>query len=395
MSEDKNLSLFQSFVQHIPVAIFRCQHGSQCKFKYISHEIESITGKNVKSFLDQPISGFVEMILPEHILKFQQTLNKSMADKSVFDIEFRIRNQAGELRWIKARGKSFDGSDEGAALYIDGVFIDITKEKNIQDALDEERLKTIQSSRLVLLGEMSSGIAHEINNPLSIIIGKTELIKNKLKKINSIPEDIVTDLEKISVTALRIAKIISGMRKFSRDDSNEPMSRTSVKKIIFESLDFCQVDLHRKGVTIQYNDQYQDFDLLCRQVQLSQVLVNLIKNSCDAISELIQKWITIEVKPHAEFIEISIMDSGSGIPQDVVQRMMEPFFTTKGVGQGTGLGLGISKGIVEAHGGRIYYDSKSTNTRFVIQLPVREGVILMALDVDDAIEAHLAWKKKL
>jgi signal transduction histidine kinase len=106
-------------------------------------------------------------------------------------------------------------------------------------------------------------------------------------------------------------------------------------------------------------------------VQIAQVLLNLIRNSCDAIERGAEKWIRIAVTRLPDSIEISVSDSGRGIPENVREKIFQPFFTTKEVGRGTGLGLSVSKGIVEAHGGTITLDTKSTHTRFVVTLPLR------------------------
>ena len=106
-----------------------------------------------------------------------------------------------------------------------------------------------------------------------------------------------------------------------------------------------------------------------RPTSLSQVVLNLMNNSYDAIEALPDRWIELSVTEFEEHYGIAITDCGQGIPPDVVKRLMEPFFTTKGIGKGTGLGLSLSKGIVEHHGGTLSYDAESPNTKFEIRLP--------------------------
>ena len=102
------------------------------------------------------------------------------------------------------------------------------------------------------------------------------------------------------------------------------------------------------------------------------MLLNLLNNCLDAIRTMTQPWIEIGIEKRGDLIEISITDSGHGIPEHIANRMMEPFFTTKEVGRGTGLGLAISRGIIEDHQGRFYYDHESANTRFVLALPLEK-----------------------
>ncbi len=111
---------------------------------------------------------------------------------------------------------------------------------------------------------------------------------------------------------------------------------------------------------------------MARPTQISQVLLNLLNNSFDAIEERAEKWIRVrfEINSNKKILIIKVTDSGDGIPNEIVHKMMNPFFTTKDIGKGTGLGLSISKGIIEEHGGHLIYNAQSKNTEFVVELPI-------------------------
>ena len=111
----------------------------------------------------------------------------------------------------------------------------------------------------------------------------------------------------------------------------------------------------------------------CRATQISQVLLNLLNNACDAIRDLPEKWIRIGYEESVAGFELSVTDSGTGIDRAILDKLFQPFFTTKGVNVGTGLGLSISKGIAESHGGSLEYDSSCPNTRFILSLPRQAG----------------------
>ena len=115
-------------------------------------------------------------------------------------------------------------------------------------------------------------------------------------------------------------------------------------------------------------------EIFCRDTQISQVLLNLLNNSFDAIAGDPEAWVELSVYQKNEYIEISIVDSGKGISPEIQQKIMHPFFTTKEIGKGTGLGLSISKEIVKSHGGKFFVELDSANTKFVIQIPIREAV---------------------
>jgi C4-dicarboxylate-specific signal transduction histidine kinase len=224
------------------------------------------------------------------------------------------------------------------------------------------------------LGEMASGVAHEINNPLTIIQGRAIRLLQLSEKNESIPnESLLEHLTGIVDTTKRIAKIIKGLAIFSRNAEKDSLEPMEVNRIVEDTLELCRERFRENDIELKINSPHEII-LSCRPTQISQVLLNLLNNAFDAVQDLDEKWVRVEVKPasrtfHENWIEISITDSGAGLTPAVAEKMMEPFFTTKEVGKGTGLGLSISRGIVEGHGGKIFLDTHSSRTRFVIELP--------------------------
>lgn len=246
--------------------------------------------------------------------------------------------------------------------------------------LEMVRAKMIASSKMASLGEMAAGIAHEINNPLAIIVAKGEFLKEFINSDN-LDKDMLNNLsDKICETALRIAKIISGLRTFSRDASSDPYKPVKVEQILQDSFSLCKEKLKFHHVEIDFPNVEDGLSIECRSVQIVQVIVNLINNAYDAIAEYEEKWIKIGFEDHGESVSFAVIDSGKGIPKDLRDKLMEPFFTTKEVGKGTGLGLSISRGIIEDHNGKFEIDADCENTKFVITLP-KEQVQGLALQL--------------
>lgn len=234
--------------------------------------------------------------------------------------------------------------------------------------VEEQRKQVIQSAKLSSLGEMASGIAHEINNPLTIISGLALTSKRNNPQTDS-DLKLNTTIDRIVVTVDRIAKIISGLRSFSRDSFEDPLISTSLKSILNSTLDFCREKLKYNNITLEIAP-FEDCKIMAREIQVSQVLLNLLNNSLDALDGQPTKWIKIEVTQKTGFACIRVTDSGAPIQKAVAEKLMQPFFTTKSIGKGTGLGLSISRNIVAAHGGQFYYDQTSKHTSFVIELPL-------------------------
>lgn len=217
------------------------------------------------------------------------------------------------------------------------------------------------------VGEMAAGMAHEINNPLTIIKGSVTVLRSELKK-HELPETILKKLDGVDATIHRIARIIRSLNKFSRFDDSSNFEFTSGKQIIEEIKDLCISRL--KSAHIEFRVlNFEDQNIYCRPVQIQQVLVNMINNSVDAISSQESPWIEVELLDSENEYKILFTDSGSGLSKEVADQVLLPFFTTKPVGQGTGLGLSISHSIIKDHGGSLSYDSSCAHTRFVIQLP--------------------------
>ena len=175
------------------------------------------------------------------------------------------------------------------------------------------------------------------------------------------------NLDKIVMTVDRIAKIIKGLRAFSRDSNGEAFRYKKISEIVEMTLELCQERFRDNGIDIKLALNV-DVEIHCREIQIVQVLVNLLNNSLDAISALPDKWIEISAEEVGGKVIVQVTDSGTGISEKMVEQIMLPFFTTKEVGKGTGLGLSISKGIIEAHEGKFYYKLNEGHTSFVLEL---------------------------
>jgi C4-dicarboxylate-specific signal transduction histidine kinase len=200
---------------------------------------------------------------------------------------------------------------------------------------------------------------------------KLNLMTSMNKKGTLTFDRLTVDLDKMQLTADRMAKIIKGLKTLSRNSTADPYEKISIQKIVSESLEFCMDRLKERGIELKLINNL-DVQVSCREVQLSQVVINLVNNSSDAILDLESKWIEIEVVKNEEknTISVIITDSGNGIPLEIANKLMTPFFSTKGVGKGTGLGLSISRKILKEHGGEIRLDQSYHHTRFIIELPV-------------------------
>ena len=241
----------------------------------------------------------------------------------------------------------------------------------LQSTQEAQRAQLATNSKLTSLGEMASGVAHEINNPLAIIRGKAQLIDRVIDAETVDKEKVKKLVSSIDATVERIAKIIKGLKTFTRDAGGDPFEKATIKSIVDDTLSFCQSRFHSHEVSFQLGPIDESLSIECRASQISQVLLNLLNNAFDAVSELKEKWVSLEIQDQGDFVRLLIKDSGKGIPPEIREKILQPFFTTKPVGKGTGLGLSITSGIVKSHQGSFSIDTKCENTCFVIHLPKR------------------------
>lgn len=236
--------------------------------------------------------------------------------------------------------------------------------------------KLVTSAKMAALGEMAGGIAHEINTPLSTIMMMSEQIGELLTE-EPIDRKETTEMTRlIGKTVERIAGIVRGLKTFSRDGSKDSFTPVPLKQILDETMALCNEKLKHGGVELTIEKISADIMIQCRAVQISQVLLNLINNAYDAILPLSERWIKLTTEIQKDFVQIVITDSGKGIPKEIQNKIFQPFFTTKEIGSGTGLGLSVSKGIVDAHNGSLNLDANCPNTRLFLRLPLGQAMSL-------------------
>ncbi|MBS1984969.1 MAG: PAS domain-containing protein [Bdellovibrionales bacterium] len=260
--------------------------------------------------------------------------------------------------------------DEGKVALTVGVSRDITAQVAARKALEEQQARSMYAAKMATLGEMAGGVAHEVNNPISIIYMLANEIRDTLESGTDDREFILRSAQKIERTALRISKIVSGLKMFPRESSRDPLEKVGIHRLLEETLDLCRERFIQNNIELKVNAPQSEVCFDCRPTQLSQVLLNLLGNASDAIEHQSDKWVRLDVTTAGNNIVISVTDSGSGIPKAMQEDIFRPFYTTKEIGKGTGLGLSVSKGLIESNRGTLHLDTSSSNTRFVITLPL-------------------------
>lgn len=233
--------------------------------------------------------------------------------------------------------------------------------RNLEALVAAKTAQAVHASRLSSLGEMAASVAHEINNPLAIIDTTLYTLPAHTKDAKKLANKI----EVINRATQRIAKIVMGLRKFSRTSERSAHAPVPIQKLMEEVITLTQAKAKGSSTSVVLICASES-QISCNEIEIEQVMVNLISNAIDAVKHLAEKWVRVEVRDLASSIIVSVTDSGTGISKEMAEKIFQPFFTTKAVGEGTGLGLSIVKGILEDHKATIELVEESPHTCFEI-----------------------------
>ena len=282
-------------------------------------------------------------------------------------VESKILQKTGEeLSVLISRRKLKKGYIEKSG-YVYSI-IDITGLKEKERIIEDQKVLLIKNSELASLGEMASGIAHEINNPVAIMDGQLRRLKNYLDDIDITKDEKVNLVDKIYRNLKRVVEIVAGIKKISRNGKDDNLVPVKIGSVLDSLKDMCFEKFRSNHVNLAFSQFDRSILILARETQLLQVLMNLVSNSYDAIEELEDKWIKIDVIDQLKSVNIRVIDSGLGIEKDSVEKMFNPFFTTKDVGKGTGIGLSVSKQMMKDQAGSLNYELFNGHTSFCVCL---------------------------
>jgi PAS domain S-box-containing protein len=306
-----------------------------------------------------------------HPPSFFQDLWETITIGKVWRGELRNRAKNGTYYWVYTTIIPFL-NERGKPYQYVAVRTDITPSKETQRLLEEERARAIHAERMVGLGEMAAGVAHELGNPLASVTSWLNVITSRLEKGDLESIDYRSTLPVVKRQTDRMAKILKGMLAYARDGSKDPLESRNIDTLILEAIDYCNHRFEKFGIRLITMPPSNAW-VRVRPIEITQSLVNLIVNACDAIRERGERWIRIGATERDTTVTIEVTDSGDGIPVANREKIMEPFFTTKPPGKGTGIGLSITRSLLNSNGGELTLDADHPHTRFLISLPRMES----------------------
>jgi PAS domain S-box-containing protein len=336
---------------------------------WVTEHCQEILGLRPRETLD----GFLLPVHPDDRPVVRRVIEAAISTGDPFETEYRLARPDGSACWLSARGSVVRDASGGSTRLM-GVIVDITQRKQAELESELQRQELTHLARVGLLGELSGTLAHELSHPLATIFTNAQAAQRflaqdpiDLGEIRAILDDILAEDRRASEVIHRLREMMKkGQARVQPLDLND---------IATEVLDLARADLiaHGVGVTTQLASDLPP--VRGDRVQLQQVLLNLIVNACEAMNEKdpANRQLTIATSPKdVGTAQVAVIDRGSGIPANMLDRLFKPFVTTKA--QGLGLGLSISHSIITAHGGRLWAaNNQDLGASFFVALPVAEG----------------------
>ena len=356
----KQQEFARRLVDSFPDVIFVLD--AQRRYTFISPRVKDVLGMEAEETMTK---GFGDCVHPEDHEELEQVVSDVLTGAQSFgSTEIRIRHKAGDWRIVRAHFSplsSETGGNEGVVISCR----DVTDLKRMSDQL-------IQSEKLAAIGQMLAGVAHELNNPLTAILGVTELVRER----EGLDESMKRQLDLTHRQARRAARIVQNLLEFSRPTLT-PKKKIDINNILERTLQLQEHSLRRNGIEMTFNPQENLPSVVGDASQLIQVFLNLIVNAEQAIREVRESGhIQIRAASSGNKVIVTVQDDGSGIAADSLAKIFDPFYTTKRPGGGTGLGLSICVAILREHGGTIEAQPlPAGGSAFTVTLPAAAAAV--------------------
>ena len=317
--------------------------------------------------------AFLSFCHPDDVDNINSAVQKSLSDPNIpYQLEHRAISSNGTIKNLLETGKVFR-DDAGKPIRMIGIVQDITELSNQKNQLAHQKEQILLASKMSAIGEMAGSISHEINTPIAVILGNAEKTLRMLKdqKLDDHSE-IKDSLNTIINTSMHISDIVKTLKRISRSEFHvEDVKEISIMEIIKDLNTISFERVKNRNIELYIEIENENEILQTNNPLIQQILINLLNNSMYAIQDNEEKWIKIRGKKIDGHYQFLICDSGHGIKPEVVEKMFQPFYTTKQVGHGSGVGLCVSLSYAQSLGGKLKYDSKSKNTCFVLEIPTK------------------------
>lgn len=335
--------------------------------QYISDEYKRIMGLPDEQSTTS-MAEFQRRVHPDDIQCLKALIETSVSKGTVMQAEFRIIRDDGVCRYIKGIGEPNENWPEVAEYF--GTLTDITAQRQAEDAVRIAQVELARVARATTVGQLTSSIAHEINQPLMSIVANAGASQRWLKRDPAHLENVVQSLDEIIQEGQRAGEIIRGLQALTRNQVAD-LAPASLHLITRDIIKLSRLELERRYVALELDLAAHGDVIMCQNVQIQQVLLNLAINAIEAMSDNTGSR-TLKISssnPTDDTIRVEVADSGSGLSEEVIDKIFDSFYTTKP--EGMGMGLTISHAIIKRHGGVLSAENRMEGgSLFWFTLPV-------------------------
>ena len=364
----RNERNYRLLIDSIPTGVFEVDVNG--KIVFVSSQWQRLTGLDQKEVQNKPWFDFLcseEPALAKD--QWNQNIKSECFSKKT---TWKWQLPHGEIGWFDI---SFSKRDQEQLSADQPVFIgileDVSEKKRIEDLKEREKLRAFHAHKMISLGELSAGVAHEINNPLTIALGQGQKILKNWVSLISQPEKMKSNISKIVQSCERIAKTVSSLRTLSGAEESTAPVPLLMSDVVQSTAKFYSEKMSTNNITFDISYEDPDAKILGHASELSQVLINLFDNAIYFLDESqTNKLVSVECLSHGNEVEVLFSDNGIGITKKNKEKIFEPFFTTKPPVDGAGLGLSIALSIIEHHEGRFELKCEKKPTVFSIKIPL-------------------------
>jgi PAS domain S-box-containing protein len=356
---------FRLVADSAPVMIWMSGTDKLCT--YFNKSWLDFTGR---SFEQELGNGWAEGVDPEDLQTCLDTYIQAFDRREAFRMEYRLRRYDGEYRWVLDMGVPRFNPDGSFAGYI-GSCIDVAERRRAEEQLHQAQEDLARVTRIVVMGELVAAIAHEVNQPLTAIVTNGNFCLRQLDSATSNPDELRAAITEIVSDGTRASAVISRIRSMLTKSASRT-TELDINQIIQDVTILLRNEVTRNRITLSTELASDLPQVPGDAVQLQQVLINLIMNAIEATisSKSGRREILIRSSKNADGVLVQVQDSGPGIGPEIADRIFEAFFTTKT--EGIGMGLSISRSIVESHGGHLRAVARSDGALFELTLPAQD-----------------------
>ncbi|MEY3212701.1 MAG: hypothetical protein RIT28_3182, partial [Pseudomonadota bacterium] len=311
-----------ALMQLAPVGIYHTDREGRCK--YVNEAWCDITGLTHEEALG---SGWVRSLHPDDVDAVGTEWRRFIVEGGLFHLGFRFLSPDGVVRHVMSRASRLVDED-GVMIGAIGTVLDVTGERDQQEALTAQRAQITASSRLAALGEMAGGLAHELNTPLAVMSLTVEQLQAQARSGVVPPDRLDRSLTRLESTLSRVTRIIRSLRSFARDGEGDAPEEVALAVFTEDVLSFCRERILNHGVRLSVRLPEPDLRAWLSTTALAQVLLNLLNNAHDAVVGQELAWVEVCAEGVGDGVRFVVSDSGPGVPDALRERIFEPFFTT-------------------------------------------------------------------